>query len=75
VPGSSIITNGFPQSGSQSPGKLSPLLVIKLRDVLLICAELCGKEGSRMQLLVPIPTVVKTAAEPAGLTYLSAPRT
>jgi hypothetical protein len=60
---------------SQSPGKLSPLLVIKLRDVLLICAELCGKEGSRMQLLVPIPTLVKTAAEAADLVSLIVPRT
>jgi hypothetical protein len=51
------------------------LLVIQSRDILLIYAELCGKEGSRMQLLVPTPTVVKTAAEPARPTYLFVPRT
>jgi hypothetical protein len=75
VPGSSIITNGFPQSGSQSPGKLSPLLVIKSRDVLLICAELCGKEGSHMQLFIPALILPETTVELARLPYLFVPRT
>jgi hypothetical protein len=45
------------------------------RRFRLICAELPGREGSRMQPFFSLPTFVKTTAEPEIFPYLSTART